>query len=747
MIRIDNKSQYLINGTTFITDDEAAAGRIKKMTGMDVDRYSAQQGTMAYSILSAHNRGEDEEKLNIVFDSLTSHDLTFVGIIQTAKASGLKAFPMPYVLTNCHNSLCAVGGTINSDDQKYGLSAAKKYGGIYVPANISIIHSYNREMMTKCGNMILGSDSHTRYGALGTMGFGEGGGELVKQLLNRTYDIKMPEVVAVHMTGKPSAGVGPHDIALQLIGKTFESGVAKNKILEFIGEGIHNLDVEFRNSIDVMTTETSCLSSIWITDDKVKKYYRAHHRAHDFSRIAPKEIAYYSNVIHVNLDEIKPSIALPFHPSNVYTIEEVNADPYKYFKAIEDECKKLYSDTDVEIKIMDKIVDGKIMVDQGIIGGCSGGVYDNIVAAADILECHPIENKNFMLSIYPGSQPTNYELTRTGDISKIMQSGGVIRTSFCGPCFGAGDTPANNEFSIRHNTRNFPNREGSIPADQQIAYVALMDAKSIAATAANGGILTAATDFEIEYSQREYVYNESIYKNKVVDCTGNPDPNTELLYGPNIKDWPQMPALKENLLLKIVSYIEDSVTTTDELIPSGETASFRSDPYKIADYTLFRRDPDYVPKAKALKDTEVPDDVMNSIKTLYDVEADNISYGSTIYAKKPGDGSAREHAASCQKVLGAWANLAHEYATKRYWSNLINWGMIPFIIQDEKQIQLDDHIFIPNILEVIDNSEEDVTAYVLPSKKEIKLKIGYLDSVQKSTLKRGCLINYYNQTL
>lgn len=754
MIKLFEKGAYLINGKELVEDNNQALLQVESIVGHTMTKDQARRGTITYNIIEAHNQSDDPENLSLTFDSLTSHDITYVGIIQTARASGMKKFPMPYVLTNCHNSLGAVGGTINEDDHKFALSAAKKYGGIYVPSHLSVIHSYNREMMAGCGKMILGSDSHTRYGALGTMAVGEGGGELVKQLVGRTYDLKRPEVVAIYLSGKVPDYVGPHDVALQIIGKTFKNGYVKNKVMEFIGDGVEDLSVEFRNGIDVMTTETTCWSSIWKTDDPVEQYLQTHNRANDYTPLRPKDIAYYDGVVVVDLSKIKPSIALPFHPSNVYTIDEFKANAELILREVEDKTKDLYGDR-VHVDLLSKLKDGAFYVDQGVVAGCAGGTFDNLIATAEILDGHSVGNGPFALSIYPGSQPLYKELVKLGAVEKMMDAGAIMRTAICGPCFGAGDTPANNEFSIRHTTRNFPNREGSKPSDGQVSFVALMDARSIAATAINGGKLTSAEDLVVESKIPKYYFDEAIYAKRNYDGRQEINETSPLVVGPNIKDWPDMPALKENLLLKVVSYITDEVTTTDELIPSGETSAYRSNPYKLADFTLSRVDPEYVDCAKAVYN-DCGDFEAGNYETLGEiaeraiqfVDLKNTSYGSTIFAKKPGDGSAREHAASCQKVLGAWGNIACEYATKRYRSNLINWGIVPFIIKDLTQIAKEDYILIPNIIGAIQNDEVIIKAYVLnETVQEIELFLGQLTASEKEIIISGNLINYHKSLL
>jgi aconitate hydratase len=759
LIKLVDGDVLILNGREIITEKNAFKSAVKSKLGKDFSLDDAKKGTMAYKILASHNKSEHADFLRLKFDSITSHDITYVGIIQTARASGMDKFPIPYVLTNCHNSLCAVGGTINEDDHKFALSAAKKYGGIYVPPNLAVIHSYNREMMAKCGGMILGSDSHTRYGALGTMGVGEGGGELVKQLLGQTYDMKYPQVIAIYLKGKPSPAVGPHDVALTIIKAVYNNNFVKNKVMEFIGEGVNSLPVEFRNGIDVMTTETGCWSSIWETDDLVRDYFETHGRPGDFDRISPDEITLYDGLVEVDLSKIKPSIALPFHPSNVYTIEELKENAEDIFTDIEKNSKETFSSNEIKIDLISKIRNGQIRFEQGIIVGCSGGTFDNIMAAADILRGKSIGNGSFSLSIYPGSQPTYLELVRNGAVADLMAAGALVKPAFCGPCFGAGDTPANNELSIRHATRNFPNREGSKPTEGQVSLVALMDARSIAATAVNEGILTAADEIDVNYSGKRYYFDKTVYEKRVYNGWSKEDPSAELVYGPNIKDWPSMPSLTEHVLIKVVTYINDPVTTTDEIIPSGETSSYRSNPMKLAEFTFSRKDPAYVGKAKEVlkyelsreegnnpEEVEELKEVYNSIRKIEgfeDTNAQDIGIGSTIYANKPGDGSAREYAASCQRILGAWANIAKEYATKRYRSNLINWGIIPFLIEDKSLIKKDDFIFIPNIKTAILNKTKDIKAYVLGDKiKEISLSIGHLTDKETEILVSGSLINY-----
>ncbi len=759
MIELLQGGAYLVNGEDIIPEGPDAAAEIMRKGGWGVTKENAARKTIAYGILESHNTSGDMKKLKIRFDKLTSHDITFVGIIQTARASGLEKFPVPYVLTNCHNSLCAVGGTINEDDHMFGLTCAKKYGGIYVPPHQAVIHQFAREMLTKGGGMILGSDSHTRYGALGTMAVGEGGPELVKQLLRQTYDINMPEVVAVYLDGAPVKGVGPQDVALAIIGAVFKNGYVKNKVMEFVGPGVAKLSADFRIGIDVMTTETTCLSSIWKTDQEIADFYEIHGRGDEYRELMPGRIAYYDGLIKVNLSEIRPMIAMPFHPSNTYTIEELNSN----LMDILDETEKraqVSLDGAVNLNLKDKVKNGKFMVDQGIIAGCAGGGFENICAAADILKGKYIGSDGFTLSVYPASMPVYMELIRNGCAEVIMETGAVMKTAFCGPCFGAGDTPANNAFSIRHSTRNFPNREGSKLTEGQIASVALMDARSIAATAANKGILTPATEFDGEIGKYKYHFDSKIYKNRVFDSHGIPDPDTEIQLGPNIKDWPAMGALPENLVLQVVSEIHDPVTTTDELIPSGETSSYRSNPLGLAEFTLSRKDPEYVGRAKVMRSLEeermrgghpchvMPEikDVMNPIKNRFpEVSHVNTGFGSTIFAVKPGDGSAREQAASCQKVLGGWANIANEYATKRYRSNLINWGMLPFVIKEgELPFRNLDYLFIPDIRKAVEEKADVIAAYVVKdgSLKEFELSLGELTDEERQIILKGCLINY-----
>ena len=760
MIKLHENGVYLLNGTEIIEDNQEAAACLAAKTGKTVTVAEAATGTMAYRILKAHNTSGNMEQLQIKFDKLTSHDITFVGIIQTARASGLEKFPVPYVLTNCHNSLCAVGGTINEDDHMFGLSCAKRYGGIYVPPHQAVIHQFAREMLAGGGKMILGSDSHTRYGALGTMAMGEGGPELVKQLLCKTYDIKMPGVVAIYLTGEPMKGVGPQDVALAIIGAVFKNGYVNNKVMEFVGPGVASLSADFRIGVDVMTTETTCLSSIWVTDEKIKEFYDIHGRSADYAELKPEAVTYYDGCVEVNLSEIKPMIAMPFHPSNTYTIDEVNANLEEILAEVEKNAL-VSLDGAVEYKLRDKIRNGKLYVDQGIIAGCAGGGFENICAAADILNGKSIGPDEFTLSVYPASMPVYMELVKNGAAAKIMETGAIMKTAFCGPCFGAGDTPNNNGFSIRHTTRNFPNREGSKLQNGQIASVALMDARSIAATAANKGYLTPATDLDVEYTGPKYFFDKTIYENRVFDSKGVADPNEELKFGPNIKDWPAMSALTDNLVLKVVSEIHDPVTTTDELIPSGETSSYRSNPLALAEFALSRKDPEYVGRAKEVQKAEkariagekpteaLPElaPVIETIKAKYpDLNRENFSIGSTIFAVKPGDGSAREQAASCQKVLGGWANIANEYATKRYRSNLINWGMLPFLIPEgDLPFANGDYLFVPNVRKAIEDKLTDIEAYVVKDGelKPFTLKMGDLTEDERTIILKGCLINYY----
>ncbi len=761
MIELTQGGAYLLNGTEIVPDSADAAAQIKNKTGRDVSKSEAAKNTIAYGILESHNTSGNMEKLKIKFDKLTSHDITFVGIIQTARASGLTRFPIPYVLTNCHNSLCAVGGTINEDDHMFGLTCAKRYGGVYVPPHQAVIHQYAREMLAGGGRMILGSDSHTRYGALGTMAMGEGGPELVKQLLSQTYDINMPGVIGVYLTGEPVKGVGPQDVALAIIGAVFGNGYVKNKVMEFVGPGVASLSADFRIGIDVMTTETTCLSSIWRTDAQIKEFYEIHGRTEEYKELNPGEAAYYDGMITVDLSKIRPMIAMPFHPSNTYTIDEVNANLKDVLHDVEERAK-VSLDGAVPYSLQDKVVDGKFMVDQGIIAGCAGGGFENICAAADILRGSYTGSDGFTLSVYPASMPVYMELIKNGCAAAILETGAVLKTAFCGPCFGAGDTPANNAFSIRHSTRNFPNREGSKLQNGQISSVALMDARSIAATAANRGMLTPATEFDGEIGKYKYHFDANIYKNRVFDSKGAADESVEIQFGPNIKDWPAMGALPENLVLRVVSEIHDPVTTTDELIPSGETSSYRSNPLGLAEFTLSRKDPEYVGRAKDIQRAEKarmqgehpcqahPDvkPVMDTVKkTFADASRENTGFGSTIFAVKPGDGSAREQAASCQKVLGGWANIANEYATKRYRSNLINWGMLPFLIEaGELPFKNLDYLFFPGIRKAVEEKAATIEAYRVCAEEgtlqPFTLTLGELTDEERQIILKGCLINY-----
>ena len=741
---------YLLNGQKIVPENQA---------DVPVSKEDAAKNTIAYSILEAHNTSGNMEKLQIKFDKLTSHDITFVGIIQTARASGLEKFPVPYVLTNCHNSLCAVGGTINEDDHMFGLTCAKKYGGVYVPPHQAVIHQFAREMLAAGGKMILGSDSHTRYGALGTMAMGEGGPELVKQLLSQTYDINMPGVVAIYLKGAPRPGVGPQDVALAIIGKVFANGYVKNKVMEFVGPGVANLSADFRIGVDVMTTETTCLSSIWQTDEKIQEFYEIHGRSQDYKELKPGETAYYDGCVEIDLGEIKPMIAMPFHPSNTYTIDELKANLDDILADVEKKAQ-ISLDGKVPYTLRDKVVDGKLYVDQGIIAGCAGGGFENICAAADILKGKSIGADAFTLSVYPASTPIYMELAKNGVLANLLETGAVVKTAFCGPCFGAGDTPANNAFSIRHTTRNFPNREGSKIQNGQISSVALMDARSIAATAANKGFLTSAEEYAGGYTGQKYFFDKTIYENRVFDSKGVADPSVEIQFGPNIKDWPKMSALPENLIVKVVSEIHDPVTTTDELIPSGETSSYRSNPLGLAEFTLSRKDPAYVGRAKevqiaqkAIEEGKCPAEALPELKPVMEVikksypkvSKENLGVGSTIFAVKPGDGSAREQAASCQKVLGGWANVANEYATKRYRSNLINWGMLPFLIQEGKLPFVNgDYLFFPEIRQAVENKADVIKGYVVGQEglKEFEVTLGELTDDEREIILKGCLINY-----
>ena len=748
-MKLIKEGAWLFKGNRLYANNESGLSAMQKEGAVRPDEQEGAKGTMAYGIMTAHNFSGNDVNLKIKFDKITSHDITYVGIIQTARASGLKEFPIPYVLTNCHNSLCAVGGTINEDDHFFGLSCAKKFGGVYVPPHQAVIHQYAREMLASCGAMILGSDSHTRYGALGTMAIGEGGGELAKQLLGKTYDVKRPEVVAVYLEGTPSYGVGPQDVALSIIAETFDNGFVKNKVMEFVGPGVDNLSVDFRIGIDVMTTETTCLSSIWSTDDKVKEWYDIHGRSEEFKALAPKDVAYYDSAIVIDLSKIRPMIAMPFHPSKAYPIAEVKSNLSFYLNECEERARVSFGDK-VSYSLKDKVVDGRLLVEQGIIAGCAGGGFENICAAAEILKGADTGNGRFSLSVYPASMPIYMELLKNGRAADLIAAGAVIKTAFCGPCFGAGDTPANNAFSIRHSTRNFPNREGSKVQNNQVASVALMDARSIAATAANKGFLCGADELEgIDFTCPKYFFDSSIYDKRVLNCVGHADTSADIQFGPNIKDWPQMEALKDNLLLKCVSEIHDPVTTTDELIPSGETSSFRSNPLGLAEFTLSRKDPMYVGEAKKVRDgddatSEGYETAVELLENKYGFDISKTSFGSTIYARKPGDGSAREQAASCQKVLGAWANIATEYATKRYRSNLINWGMLPFIIKEE-DIKKGDYIYVPKIREAVQNKTESIAAYVVSGNnvKQLYFTLGELTDDERQIILDGCLINFY----
>ena len=747
MVKLYDGGVYLVNGTE-IVPEAAAPETYQKDT--------AKQGTIAYSILKAHNTAEDMQNLRLKFDALASHDITFVGIIQTARASGMEKFPIPYVLTNCHNSLCAVGGTINEDDHVFGLSAARKYGGIYVPPHMAVIHQYMREAMAGCGKMILGSDSHTRYGALGTMAIGEGGGELVKQLLENTYDVAYPGVVAVYLTGKPRPGVGPQDIALAIIGAVFKNGYVKNKVMEFVGPGIKSMTTDYRNGVDVMTTETTCLTSVWCTDDDTKAYLAKHGRADDYRELKPADVTYYDGLVYVDLSTVKPMIALPFHPSNAFEIDELNANLGDILREVEKEAARLTEGKDIEFSLTDKITPKGLQVQQGIIAGCAGGTYTNVMAAAHILKGAQCGQGEFTLDVYPSSQPVFMDLLAKGAISDLMATGAIVKTAFCGPCFGAGDTPANNALSIRHATRNFPNREGSKPGAGQLSAVALMDARSIAATAANGGILTSAEKYADNYEVPEYNYDDSSYRARIYNGFGKAEPEDKLIYGPNIKDWPEQEALAQNILLRVCSKIMDKVTTTDELIPSGETSSYRSNPLGLAEFTLSRRDPGYVQRAKdvrALEKTRLAGEAQSdeALKNalgkakniLPDVDEKTIEIGSVIYCVKPGDGSAREQAASCQRVLGGLANICSEYATKRYRSNVMNWGMLPFQMKNEPAFEIGDYILVPNILDAMDGDMQSIKAYVLGDEvKEIELYIAPMTDDEKKIVKAGCLINF-----
>ena len=747
MVKLYDGGVYLVNGTE-IVPEAAAPETYQKDT--------AKQGTIAYSILKAHNTAEDMQNLRLKFDALASHDITFVGIIQTARASGMEKFPIPYVLTNCHNSLCAVGGTINEDDHVFGLSAARKYGGIYVPPHMAVIHQYMREAMAGCGKMILGSDSHTRYGALGTMAIGEGGGELVKQLLENTYDVAYPGVVAVYLTGKPRPGVGPQDIALAIIGAVFKNGYVKDKVMEFVGPGIKSMTTDYRNGVDVMTTETTCLTSVWCTDDDTKAYLAKHGRADDYRELKPADVTYYDGLVYVDLSTVKPMIALPFHPSNAFEIDELNANLGDILREVEKEAARLTEGKDIEFSLTDKITPKGLQVQQGIIAGCAGGTYTNVMAAAHILKGAQCGQGEFTLDVYPSSQPVFMDLLAKGAISDLMATGAIVKTAFCGPCFGAGDTPANNALSIRHATRNFPNREGSKPGAGQLSAVALMDARSIAATAANGGILTSAEKYADDYEVPEYNYDDSSYRARIYNGFGKAEPEDKLIYGPNIKDWPEQEALAQNILLRVCSKIMDKVTTTDELIPSGETSSYRSNPLGLAEFTLSRRDPGYVQRAKDVRalekarlageaqSDEALKNALGKVKNILpDVDEKTIEIGSVIYCVKPGDGSAREQAASCQRVLGGLANICSEYATKRYRSNVMNWGMLPFQMKNEPAFEIGDYILVPNVLDAMDGDMQSIKAYVLGDEvKESELYIAPMTEDEKKIVKAGCVINF-----
>lgn len=758
MIKLYEQGAYLVNGTELIEENESA--KLEILTGKKVSKEEARKGTIAYSIMKAHNTSGNMNDLKIKFDAMASHDITFVGIIQTAKASGMERFPLPYVMTNCHNSLCAVGGTINEDDHVFGLSAAKKYGGIYVPPHIAVIHQYMREAMAGCGKMILGSDSHTRYGALGTMAIGEGGGELVKQLLEDTYDVAYPGVVGVYLDGRPSPGVGPQDIALAIIGEVFKCGYVKNKVMEFVGPGVASMTTDYRNGVDVMTTETACLSSVWRTDEDTKAYLEKHGRGGDYKKLDPADVTYYDGIIYVDLSTIKPMIALPFHPSNTFEIDALNADLGDILRSVELDAAKRTEGTDIDFSLTDKIVDGKLQVQQGIIAGCAGGTYTNVMEAAHILKGAQCDNDEFTIAVYPSSQPVFMDLVKKGAIFDLMAAGATVKTAFCGPCFGAGDTPANNALSIRHTTRNFPNREGSKPGSGQMSAVALMDARSVAATARNNGILTSAAVFADDYEVPEYDYDDSAYRSRVYQGYDAPEKGAELVYGPNIKDWPAMSPLADNILLKVCSKIMDDVTTTDELIPSGETSSYRSNPLGLAEFTLSRRDPKYVGRSKEVDKVEkariAGEDIMavdpelaavfEKIKTIAgneDIKPEETEIGSMIYCVKPGDGSAREQAASCQRVIGGLANICSEYATKRYRSNVMNWGMVPFQMKGDPDFEVGDVIYVPGVRAALDGDMKDIKAYIIgDTVKEIHLYIADMTPDEKKIVKAGCLINY-----
>ena len=756
MIKLYETGIYLVNGETIVTDP----AQVPALTGKEANKEEAVKGTMAYGILKAHNTSGNMDDLKLKYDSMASHDITYVGIIQTGRASGMTKFPLPYLLTNCHNSLCAVGGTINEDDHKFALSAAHKYGGIYIPTNLGNIHSVNRELMAGCGKMILGSDSHTRYGAIGTLAVGEGGGELAKQLVGRTYDFKRPGVIAVYLTGAPKPGVGPHDVALSIVGAVYKNGYVKNKVMEFVGPGIAALPMEYRNAIDVMTTETTCWSSIWVTDDKTKEYLTIHGRPQDYKELKPADVTWYDGCVYIDLSTIECTIAMPMHPSNTFTIHELQENAADILHMVEENANKQLKG--VKMNLSSKLRNGAIWVDQGEIAGCSGGTYDSICAAADILKGKSTGNGVFSLSVYPGSLPVLSSLIKTGRAFDLVSAGVLLRECFCGPCFGAGDTPANGEFSIRHATRNFPNREGSKPGEGQISAVALMDARSIAATAANGGKLTAASDLDVTYTDPNYQFDKGIYEKRVYNGWGHAEPETELVFGPNIKDWPEMPALTDDLLVKVCSYITDPVTTTDELIPSGETSSYRSNPERLSEFALSRRDPQYVSRSKVLRqfdrDRRAGKGIADEVNKVYDalekaglkVDREGTDIGSTIFANKPGDGSAREQAASCQRVMGASANLAKEYATKRYRSNCINWGMVPFLVENPEIFELGDYVFVPGVREAVLEAKDNFPAYVVKADgtvKEFKVSLGGLTEAERHIIVDGCLINYYRNNM
>ena len=764
MVTLYDGGVYLLNGSEILTEKEAEerakAGKMPAVAGKGSYKEEAKKGTIAYSILEAHNTSGSMEKLKIRFDAMTSHDITYVGIIQTSKASGMEEFPIPYVLTNCHNTLCAVGGTINEDDHLFGLSACKKYGGIFVPPHIGVMHQYMREMMAGCGKMILGSDSHTRYGALGTMAVGEGGGELVKQLLKDTYDISYPGVIAVYLEGKPASYVGPQDIALAIIGAVYKNGYVKNKVMEFVGPGVSSMTTDYRNGVDVMTTETTCLTSVWRTDEDTKEYLTMHGRGGDFKELNPTEVAYYDGMVRVDLSTVKPMIALPFHPSNTYEIDQLNSNLEDILRQVEVEAEKIIDNPDIHYTLTDKIIDGKLCVEQGVIAGCAGGTYSNIMEAAHILKGRTCGYDQFALSVYPSSQAVFIDLVNKGVIADLMTAGATVRSAFCGPCFGAGDTPSNKGLSVRHTTRNFPNREGSKPGNGQIASVALMDARSIAATAANGGVLTSAEQFADNYQVPAYHFDGTVYENRVYQGFGKGCKEKELIYGPNIKDWPAMSQLADNILLKVCSRIMDPVTTTDELIPSGETSSYRSNPLGLAEFTLSRRDPGYVGRTKEVDKIEkarnagiCPTEAEPALKEIFEkirtisgnenVKANETEIGSVVYALRPGDGSAREQAASCQRVIGGLANIALEYATKRYRSNVMNWGMLPFLMEGEPEFQIGDYIYVPGIRQILDGDMSKIPAYIIgDSVKEITLSIADMTPEEREIVKAGCLINY-----